>query len=116
MFFLWLAIGVGEVFLQLWLSSRGMGVLNRGVSFGIMEGWIETILIIGLLLVLTLKFREKGIGWSFFLLGGWVNLMTRLYLGGVWDYLRLPVVNLWFNLADVLIVLGTMGVIKQKYG
>jgi len=43
--------------------------------------------------------------------GGMGNLVPRLIWSGVWDYIHVPILPFWFNLSDVLIVIGVISYI-----
>lgn len=91
--------------------------LNPGVAFGMAGawGWLLGLGGIGILLFLTYvdpPAREPGgIGVSLLWAGGLSNALERLLLGGVTDFLYLPVPfapfpGLFVNLADVWIGIG----------
>ena len=98
-------------------------VQNTGIAFGLMQH--NTLLIIGLnilLLVLLVVYRNKLFGssplqkWSFaFILAGGVgNLLDRLLLGFVVDFIHvwnIPV----FNLADIYINIGILLLIAHLF-
>ena len=46
--------------------------------------------------------------WGLVLIGAFSNLLDRLYLGGVADYLSLPFIPSLFNLADAFIFTGAL--------
>lgn len=90
--------------------------LNEGIAFGLKIGRFFIIALTGILILVLLriilsefnlrKWPAKVI--SGMILGGAVgNLIDRIYLGQVIDFIRLPY---WptFNLADVFIVLGVI--------
>ncbi|HPU94986.1 MAG TPA: signal peptidase II [Candidatus Gracilibacteria bacterium] len=90
--------------------------LNEGIAFGVKIGRFFIIALTGILILVLLrmilsefnlrKWPAKVI--SGMILGGAVgNLIDRIYLGQVIDFIRLPY---WptFNLADVFIVLGVI--------
>lgn len=118
---LWLSVATG-FFLALDQASKFLAMkyldvsLNEGVAFGVEIGKFFTIaltfvLIIFLLKVILNEFDLKK--WytkviSAMVLGGAIgNLVDRIYLGHVVDFIKLPY---WptFNLADVFIVLGVI--------
>ncbi len=118
---LWLLVATG-FFLALDQASKFLAMkyldvsLNEGVAFGVEIGKFFTIaltfvLIIFLLKVILNEFDLKK--WytkviSAMVLGGAIgNLVDRIYLGHVVDFIKLPY---WptFNLADVFIVLGVI--------
>ena len=85
---------------------------NRGVSFGALKGVNGVFLIvIWLCLVVVLVRRTIRGLWValplwLMVVGGAVNLLGRLSGGGVWDYIQIPYLNLWFNISDMMITLG----------
>ena len=85
--------------------------LNRGISFGLLPGisvWIEIVLL-WTLLILAVKTRELWgrIGIILMIVGGGLNVASRLLHGGVLDYWNF--LGLFYNnLADYLIVSGVV--------
>ena len=83
--------------------------LNRGVSFGVLEGsYLSYVLLFGFLLFLflTKHWRER----SSFVYGLFVgavisNLWDRFLYGGVRDFLPIPFTGIKNNLADWVIFL-----------
>jgi len=88
-------------------------VRNRGIAFGLLDGYASLIITIGIIVVVvivmaTLLVRDRdGVTWPLALLlaGSSGNLIDRLAFGSVTDFIRLPH---WpaFNLADIFIVSG----------
>lgn len=95
-------------------------VFNEGASFGILGNYPNLVLILSLLIVAGLTFylfylifHESSKKTSFFniiglclmISGGLSNLIERIVLGNVVDYLR---IGIWpnFNIADSLICIG----------
>ncbi len=108
--YLTLLLVPGEIGLQLFFKSRGVGLANSGISFGLIKGF-PVILILGLLILFIFSAKEirKLSGWWLILAGGLGNLFSRLVLGGfVWDYLHLWPSRLWLNGADALIFCGVI--------
>lgn len=98
---------------------------GRGVSFdlpddrilGIMSvppGWIiaagvSVIIVLGLLLVLVFRRSPRAaVGVLFLLYGGGSNILDRVLVGSVVDYLTVPAIKVSFNLADALILAGAV--------
>jgi signal peptidase II len=98
----------------------GFYICNKGIAFGIslpnwlILGFIVTILVFAIFLILNFKFIPCGISLKkkisnlaliFILSGAISNLLDRLYNGCVIDFIDLKI---WpvFNLADVFICLG----------
>lgn len=64
-----------------------------------------------MLLVIWRHFKSPGS--RLILLGGFANLIDRLAHGAVTDWLTMPRIGLWFNLADIYINLGLALVIWE---
>ncbi len=110
-----------DLFLQGYLRRAGWGVLNRGVSFGILPGLgqVAAVVIYFIFIILYLNsLRSRKFSWelSLLALGGLGNLIPRLLWGGVWDYLFLPMMPFWFNLSDVMITVGVVSYILRGNG
>lgn len=88
-------------------------VRNRGIAFGLMDGYASIIIPVGIIIVVfiiltTLVVKDRrGTAWPLALLlaGSSGNLIDRVLFGSVTDFIRLPH---WpaFNLADVFILTG----------
>ena len=102
---------VVDVFLQSYFWG-GRGVINRGMSFGWFSGMNNYFVVATYLVILAWFFANRRgkfqLGLLALVLGGLGNLLPRLLLGGVWDYLYFPVLGFWFNLSDVLICVGVI--------
>lgn len=107
-----LFLGCLDLVLQRFFRARGFGIENRGVSFGTFQGigWELLLAVWIALLILLWRSRHKGLRYRIplwlMIVGGAVNLLERSSWGGVWDYLGISWVGLWFNLSDVMIVSG----------
>lgn len=82
-------------------------VINSGFAFGLGEEvWSWAFLI--LLLAITIDCAKRG--WRapdlFIVSGGVGNVIDRLWVGGVVDWITLG--TMWFNLSDVLISVGVL--------
>jgi len=89
-------------------------VTNEGFSFGLGQGLFSPLfflILCGLLLWLILTKRVRGAGWWLILIGGLANSLSRFLAGSVYDYWRLPFINLWFNFPDLLITIGVIWLI-----
>ena len=93
---------------------------NTGAAFGIFKGfnmeliWFS-IIVIGVILFMLEKIEEKYVIFTALLLGGIVgNLIDRIYLGGVIDFIDL---GFWptFNIADLCINIGVFGIILKSF-
>ncbi len=117
---LWMVFLV-DILLQGYFRRLGYGTMNRGISFGWWPG-ISLLVTLGVYLVffgwaiLGLRKGDRPIAWLAMVLGGLGNLLQRLWLGSVWDYLYFPVLGFWFNLADALISFGVISYILEGDG
>ena len=97
-------------------------VRNDGAAFSIFENKVLFLAILGIIALLALiyyitKHNKKQIGY-FFLVGGILgNLIDRIFLGYVVDFIGIeffgnqyPI----FNIADIFIVIGAIFVIFEK--
>lgn len=90
-------------------SNAGFVEINSGISFGLFSG-ISLTLILILLFVAFFQWTCSGLQKThpvltgFFLGGAMSNIVDRLVLGGVRDFLPLPFVPVVNNLADWYIV------------
>lgn len=89
-------------------------VFNTGASFGILKGYtnsliIFSLLIIGLFAYLSYRTQDDLLLWSYAsIIGGAAsNLIDRLMLGFVIDYIQLPFFPA-FNLGDAMITAGAV--------
>lgn len=92
-------MGFSDFMIQYYFSRVGWGMANRGVSLGISVPSIVWYLAFGLILIFGYKYK-------LLLAGALGNLISRLVLGYVWDYIKIPYIGLWFNFSDVMIVLA----------
>lgn len=112
--FVALVLGWGiDQFFKNWLffSER---VINDGVAFGWWSGWAWSG--VGMVLILWLIYRFRWSWWlGWLVVGSASNLFDRLRVAGVIDYWNLW--GLYFNLADVMIVVSAAGLIySEVYG
>ncbi|HRU50173.1 MAG TPA: signal peptidase II [Candidatus Absconditabacterales bacterium] len=105
---------------KLFLSERSIiqTAFNTGISRSIaipqIITIIGTILILGILIYLCYK-KQISKGATIFLIGGAIgNLIDRIFLGGVRDFIllfnRFPI----FNLADVFISIGVILIVFKE--
>ena len=113
-------LGIADVVGQSFFRAREWGMENNGISLGVGQGINEGLLWLVLLFVLAVLVRngikDRQINVPLFLvaIGGGVNLWGRVLTGGVWDYLKLPFFDLWFNFSDVMITIGVLLAILGK--
>ena len=107
--------GVLDWFLQAYFRGK-WGVENVGLGI-----WLPLVVMMVLLLVW--RKSRKAVWWWLMIVGGGVNLGQKYFYGGVWDYLRLPIINVWINGSDILLSLAVIVVglgvfdsrIREKY-
>lgn len=126
----WMTVGLGVILvdqvskviagkLGLLLLNRG-GVLGWGRSGWWVVGGVLVLVLLGRLIGSTQeKLRIKFMYWMI-LVAGFSNLVDRLVLGGVRDWICYPVISVCGNLADVVIV-GSVVIlgywqVKEVYG
>jgi signal peptidase II len=88
-------------------------VRNRGIAFGLLDGYASIIIPVGIIIVVIIIMAslfmrdQREVVWSMALLlaGASGNLIDRVMFGNVTDFIRVPH---WpaFNLADIYIVTG----------
>ncbi|AJF63002.1 MAG: Lipoprotein signal peptidase [archaeon GW2011_AR20] len=89
-------------------------VKNYGAAFGILQGYTTLLIIVSLAVagVCAYYYKEKNlrVGLSFLLAGTISNLIDRIFLGYVRDFIDL---KFWpvFNLADSFNVIGVILII-----
>lgn len=96
-------------------SFQGLVVINSGVSFGLFSGFLLTLVLIAVFVVF---YQWSCPRWQkpypiltgLFLGGAMSNIVDRLVLGGVRDFLPVPFIAISNNLADYFIV-GALTVI-----
>jgi len=104
-----------------WASESGFVSINHGISFG----WsflstqaflmisIFLIILVFLFLVKEKMLVQQALVWQLFFAGAISNLLDRLFLGGVRDWLLIPVFGLKNNLADCFINLGVLFILLK---
>lgn len=112
-FWKWLLLLVGLDQLSKQVAAHFKLVrINPGASFGWGDQLGSYLLLTGVILVLIASWfflaNIKSNYWAFvlFIAGGISNAIDRFLLGGVRDWLWVPVLNLQNNLADWFIVVG----------
>lgn len=86
---------------------------NQGVAFGIgLSSWLVWVGILILVTIVWIKSRQIEWGWLF--VGGLANLLDRFVWGAVTDWIKMPGLDLWFNLADVYINIGIAWVLGRE--
>ncbi len=102
-----------------WVSTlvarKGFPIfVNQGVGFGMFSNYGLVLTLFGLLL-LSLFFKTLS-EWEKTLLiaGGVGNLGDRIVFGTVTDWLWLPGVGLWFNVADIYLTIAVCLIIWRE--
>jgi len=97
-----------------------VGVANEGVSFGMFKGVSVVLLAVVWLILLGveiagyMKKNKWNLSFLLMIIGGWVNLLMRVWFGSAWDYIRIPMVGLWINISDMMITSGMVMYILKK--
>jgi len=85
---------------------------NTGVAFGLFKGNITFIILISLIMIGTILYYLiksnvliLSVGLSFFGGGAISNLLDRIFLGHVRDFIQV-FINITFNIADIFSVIG----------
>jgi signal peptidase II len=92
--------------------------LNTGISFGLqpeLSIWFFIVLLAIIIFSFQTFFKTKTLLFelskTLFFAGAIGNLIDRVFLGGVRDWLSLPLLGFSNNLADVWITIGILGII-----
>ena len=97
-------------------------VKNEGAAFSILENRVFFLAILGVFALVAIiyfitKYNKNNIGY-FFLVGGLIgNLIDRIFLGYVIDFIGFNIFSYSFpifNIADIFIVLGAIFIIFEK--
>ena len=113
-------LGVDQVS-KLLAQSGGVHVeINRGISFGLLNGFSLIFALSIFLLVLAIAGyhsigRHFPIGWGVLIGSAASNLVDRVVFGGVRDWLSVPFLNLNNNLADWGITLSLIWISVQLW-
>lgn len=115
-----------DLLIQVWLVNRGMSN-NQGFGWGLPFSlgwrgelrwpliWVNVLSLAGIGWWYRSSTKEiEKLGLLMVILGGIINLIMRLIWGEVVDYLCIT--GLCFNMADILIVVGVLLVIKDSRG
>jgi len=126
----WVAKNVvhgGSIDLGPWLTLSP--VYNRGIAFGWLQGlgplvgWVSIAVVIGMFVYLTQvprSLRLLRIGLALVIGGAMGNLLDRVTVGQVLDFIVIPLRPGVFNVADIMINLGVgltlLGALLQRRG
>jgi lipoprotein signal peptidase len=102
-----------------WVGEVGRFMqLNQGVSFGLLahdSGWLSGTVLLVVMIVLYQSFADfwhKHSTWSaVFFAGAFSNILDRFFVGGVRDWLAIPLTSLYNNLADWYIAVALIVVV-----
>lgn len=83
-------------------------IRNSGISFGISIPGINLIATMVLVVVIYFFVKTRDWGLGLIALGGGLNLGERIISGFVTDYWKIPLVPLYNNVNDWLIVAGVI--------
>lgn len=116
-FFLWL-----HFWLRLWIAGMDAtaAICNPGGPFGILlPGWLLLLIGFGAAVFLAVQWgKEKSFAlewpWLLILSGGAGNLLERALFGCIMDYIALPPLPV-FNVADILLIVGVLGIFFNRY-
>ncbi len=95
-----------------WFSfSKGMGVLNTGISFGLFSSSFLTLIILLIIVGIAVLYgrtlvKNAPVISGVFFAGSLSNVADRVLYGGVRDFLPIPFTGVHNNLADWGIVLS----------
>lgn len=105
----------GIVRLTGWLTLRP--IYNRGIAFGLFQGigpvvgWV-TLLFLGGLFVYLVRLPQRAwllrLGLAVLIGGALGNLVDRIFVGEVLDFIQTPLRQGIFNIADVMVHLGAI--------
>lgn len=105
---------LADRFSKYFFYKRNLAIINKGISFGLLNNKILFLLPILLILLFLISMLFKKCDRRFsiclMIIGGLSNLFDRLVYGGVMDFINFPPFPS-FNLADVLVVLGMLLII-----
>ena len=114
-----LVFGIDEL-IKTRMKEVGTSVLNEGVAFGLFGG-MQMSLILALLCIFMTYYwiKETDLvmrtGWGMIISGGVSNLLDRWRYGGVVDYIYYPIIEVYGNLADIVIVVGVLVMILVSF-
>lgn len=92
--------------------------INTGGVFGIGKDWawvifsLIALMVLGWVLLKSEKVIERY-GLVMILASGLSNLIDRIFLGGVRDFIYWPILNVYGNVADLLLTIGVVVVCME---
>lgn len=93
--------------------------INKNIFWGIVPISNKIIIIISFIILIYILYlcsvlKKRKFAWCFVLIGGLSNIIDRILVGGVIDYIRLESLTT-FNLADVYICIGLVLLIMEIF-
>ncbi|MEK6932416.1 MAG: signal peptidase II [Nanoarchaeota archaeon] len=92
--------------------------INKGAAFGLFQGYTTLLIIVSLivLIICIYYYKDKNLrlGLSFLIAGIIGNLMDRIFLGYVRDFIEISIFPV-FNLADSFNVIGAILLIYLSF-
>lgn len=108
-----------DLILKTFYASKGMVVLNRGGVFGLFPSpwWYLVLVVVWLVIVFEWQKLEGGKWWGMGLIaaGGAANIIDRIFFGAVRDFIYYPLINVYGNLADIMLTFGVVGLLVVSY-
>jgi lipoprotein signal peptidase len=106
-------IGVDQLSKQI-ADNNSLTVMNYGGIFGILPGreWILALCTILVFIAYQwVKSNQLIVQWClvFLMAGGLANIMDRVLLGGVRDFIYYPWFSVYGNIADIYLLMGAVG-------
>jgi signal peptidase II len=118
-FFTLAVVGVDQL-TKLWAAQHGWSSLNPGISFGwlsqVSGSWLTVILVLvglGMTRLVWRMSRSPQVARGLLLGGVISNLIDRILLGGVRDWLPVPILGVRNNLADYAIAVGVIWLVSH---
>ncbi len=105
----------GPTRITAWLTFRA--TYNRGISFGLFQGigpivgWITLLFLVGLFVYMVQLPKHAWLlrlGMAILIGGAMGNLVDRIFIGEVLDFVETPLRSGIFNVADVMIYIGAI--------
>jgi lipoprotein signal peptidase len=121
-FFVALTVFLFDQVSKFFASQAGVVTVNTGMSFQLLEtlpvwGWLILTAVVAIFLFLAFRSTWRRLPvWGGIFFGGVIsNAADRILVGGVRDFLPLPIGNLQNNLADYAIVVSVIGLVWSEW-
>jgi signal peptidase II len=97
-------------------------VYNTGAAYGLFSGFSNVLMLLGIVVVLYLVYalpslastRLDGIAYVCLLAGAMGNTVDRIVMGKVTDFINIYIIPV-FNVADILLNIGIIGLILGAF-